>query len=84
MLQKVFSIFDDKAAAYLQPFFLDTTGQAIRAIQDCVSDPNHNFAKHTADYTLFQIGEFDNTTGVFQPFEKTSLGNFLELTQTKD
>ncbi|AXL15265.1 nonstructural protein [Microviridae sp.] len=78
MLKKIFAIYDEKSEAYLQPFFMDTNGQAIRAITDCLSDPDHNFARHPSDYTLFIIGEFDNNTASIDSF-KTSLGNLVEF-----
>ena len=80
MVKKMFAIYDEKSEAYLQPFFLDTNGQAIRAIVDCLSDPNHNFARHTSDYTLFHIGEFDDQDANIA-VNKTSLGNLVEFKQ---
>jgi len=62
---KIFSVYDDKAKAYLPPFFLPEVGMAVRAFKDCVNDPGHNFGKHPADYTLFQCGAFDDRTGLF-------------------
>jgi len=78
MVKKIFSIYDEKAEAHLQPFFFDTNGQAIRAIVDCLNDPNHNFARHTSDYTLFFIGQFDDSDGTIT-VNKTSLGNLVEF-----
>jgi len=78
MVKKIFAIYDEKAEAYLQPFFLDTVGQAIRAITDCLNDPDHNFSRHTADYTLFLIGEFDDQDATIIS-NKTSLGSLLEI-----
>lgn len=75
---KIFSIYDEKAEAFLQPFFMETVGQAERALIDCMSDENHNFARHSADYTLFQIGEFDQSTAVITP-NKIGLSNLVEL-----
>lgn len=66
MLQKVFTIYDDKAKAYLPPFFLPEMGQAIRAFTDCVNDPTHMFGKHPSDYTLFCAGTFNDSSGVFE------------------
>jgi hypothetical protein len=83
MVKKVFTVFDEKSEAYLQPFFLDTIGQATRAMTDCVNDVNHQFCRHTGDYTLFQIGTFDDSTGEFV-MDKKSLGSLLEFkTQTE-
>jgi len=78
MVKKIFAIYDEKSEAYLQPFFLDTIGQAHRAINDCLRDPDHNFSRHTADFTLFLIGEFDDSTANIQ-LNKTSLGSLLEF-----
>lgn len=78
MIKKMFSIYDEKSEAYLQPFFLDTHGQAVRAIVDCLSDPQHNFSRHSADYTLFVLGEFDDKDGTVT-INKTSLGNLVEF-----
>lgn len=83
MIKKVFTVYDEKSEAYLQPFFLDTIGQAHRAITDCVNDINHQFGRHTADYSLFQLGEYDDSTGSFTG-EKKCLGSLLEFkTQTE-
>jgi hypothetical protein len=77
-MKKIFSIYDEKAEAFLQPFFFDTVGQAERAIIDCLSDPNHNFARYSSDFTLFMIGEYDESTGVITP-QKTGIANLVEL-----
>jgi len=82
MVKNIYSIYDEKAEAFLQPFFFDTHGQAIRAIVDCINDPNHNFARHTSDYTLFTLGLFDDSDATIT-VNKTSLGNLVEFkTQT--
>lgn len=78
MIKKIFSVYDEKAEAFLQPFFMQTTGMAIRAIGDCLNDPNHQFAAHPSDYTLFMIGHFDETNGSLQ-YDKSSLGNLVEF-----
>lgn len=60
MIQKIFSIYDIKAGAYLNPFFMSSKGLAIRAFTDLVNDQTTQFNKHSEDYTLFEIGEFDD------------------------
>jgi hypothetical protein len=80
MRHKLFSIYDIKAEAYLQPFFLQTKGQAIRAITDCVNDPNHQFSRHPADYTLFELGEYEDSNANFHLHETPrSLGVLVEF-----
>lgn len=65
MKLKIFCVYDDKAKAYLPPFFLPEMGMATRAFGDCVNDPKHNFGMHPEDYTLFCAGEFDDRSGTF-------------------
>jgi len=60
---KVFAIFDIKANAYLQPFFLPTNGMAIRSFETACNDKSTQFSRHPMDYTLFELGEFDEVTG---------------------
>lgn len=63
MKQKVFSVFDDKAKAYMLPFFQPEKGMAVRMFSDAVNDPQSLFGKHPEDFTLFFVGEFDLETG---------------------
>lgn len=60
MLLQIFTVYDSKAEAYLQPFYMGTRGEAIRAFSDSVNDPNTAFHKHPSDYTLFALGTWDN------------------------
>lgn len=63
MKMMIFSVFDSKATAYLQPFFSPTIGSAERSFEDAARDSGHQFCKHAADYTLFKIGEFNELSG---------------------
>lgn len=80
MLHNIFSIYDVKAEAYLPPFFMNTKGQATRAIADCVNDINHQFHAHPEDYTIFHLGAFEDTTGVIELNNAPqSMANCIEL-----
>lgn len=65
----VYAIYDDKAEAYLQPWFAVNNAVALRNFQQAANDQSSQFNKHATDYTLFQIGEFDETTGRITPLE---------------
>lgn len=76
---KIFCVFDSVAGAYLQPFFMQSKGEALRGWIDVVNDPKTSFNKHPADYTLFELGEYDSLTGSIVTHEvKISLGTALE------
>jgi len=80
MQHKIFTVFDGKSEAYLQPFFLQTSGQAIRAFSDCVNDANHQFGRHPEDYTLFELGGYDDANSQFTIYETpVSLGKGIEV-----
>jgi len=75
----IFTIHDSKAGAYLPPIFCQTAAVAIRSFRQAAIEPTHQFHMFAADFTLFQIGEFDQLTGEIAMFEsKISLGNALE------
>ena len=80
MQQHIFTVYDQKAKAYLPPFFLPKPEMALRVFTDCVNDPTHAFGKHPADYTLLQIGDFDDTSGEIIPIAvPISIGNGVEF-----
>lgn len=64
-MKKIFTVYDSKAEAYLQPFFAETTGIATRDFEAAANDETHQFAKHAGDYTLFELGTFAEDTGQF-------------------
>lgn len=65
MKLRIFSIFDSKLDAFAAPFFMSTIGQATRAFTDEASNPQSSLSKHPEDYTLFELGEFDDQNAAF-------------------
>lgn len=60
----IYSIFDSKVGAYSRPFYEFSKGSAIRAITEALNDPKTTFAKYPADFNLFELGTFDELSGV--------------------
>lgn len=80
MTIKIFSIFDSKAEAYLQPFFSQTTATGIRAFASAVNDSSQPMNHHPADYYLFEIAEWDQVKGRILPNDSPpNLGCALEF-----
>lgn len=67
MIQSVFAVYDDKAAAFMSPFFMNSRGEATRAFGDAVQDTTHAFNKHSSDFTLYLIGEYNQALGQLIP-----------------
>lgn len=77
---KMFTVYDVKAEAFLVPFFMRSTGEALRAFEAAVNDPSSAFCRHPGDFTLFELGEFEDNTGQFELFSvKKSLVCAIEL-----
>lgn len=79
MIYKVFSIFDSKVGSYLSPFFMRSKGEAIRALTGELSNENSNICKYPSDFTLFEIGEYDDTKGAINPVDPISVGVAIEF-----
>lgn len=84
MKLKVFTVYDSKLEAYLQPFYMQSKGQALRSWMDTIQDKDTQFNKHPGDFTLFEIGEWDPIAGgIYNYPTKFNLGTALEMqTQT--
>ena len=79
MTLKAFAIYDSKAELYLQPFFMRSRGEALRAWTDSVNDEKAPFHRYPADYTLFEIGTYDESSGKMTAITNQSLGNAVEF-----
>ena len=80
MDHKIFSIYDQKAHAYLPPFILPRTEMALRTFSECANAPDHQFYKHPGDFTLVEIGGFDDSSGRISPYDVLiSIGTALEF-----
>lgn len=62
---KVFSVYDSKVEAYLNPIFLRSKGEAVRVFSAAVNSSDHQFAAHPSDFTLFELGSWDEEKAKF-------------------
>lgn len=80
MMYDVFSVYDEKADAFLPPFILPNQAMAKRVFADCINSDSHQFGAHPPDYTLFRLGQFNDHDGQFLlERAKQSLGNGVEF-----
>lgn len=76
----MYSVYDSKAGAWIQPFFAPNNAVALRAFHTAACDPTHDFHIHGADYTLFHVGDWDQHQGRLIPLDSNvNLGNALTL-----
>lgn len=79
MKQLIFTIYDEKAEAFFPPFYMPNKSMAVRQFGDMVNDNKSQISLHPHDYTLFQLGQWDDNTSSFEEMKKTSIGNGVEF-----
>lgn len=76
MKLRMVAIHDSKSESFGRPLFVRAYGEAERSFREVINDGQSDYAKHPADFTLFEIGEFDDVSGVVTPLPAPrSLGN---------
>ena len=81
MKHKMFVVYDSKVEGYTQPFTAPATGAAIRNFADEANGRREGspVKEHPGDFTLFEIGTYDDQAGVCEMYEaKKSLGTGLD------
>lgn len=63
---KAFVVYDSKVKTYENPMFFRTTGEALRVWIDEANRKDSKIAAHPEDYCLFEIGEYDESSGRFE------------------
>lgn len=82
MSLKLYSVYDSKVSAYLQPQVLRSKGEAIRSFGAACNTKDHNFYLYAEDYTLFEIGDWDEETcSVTLHLTPISLGKAIEISK---
>lgn len=66
MIQKILTLYDEKSEWWAAPMFSRSAGEVIRTLENIINEPpqpntpKHQVAMHPEDYTLFEIGEWDD------------------------
>lgn len=78
-------IFDNKAKVYNRPFTQINNAVARRTAQDLVNDPNSDCCRNPQDFTMLQIGYYEDTTATITTLdEPETICRFQELPQDTD
>ena len=67
MILKVYSVFDSKSGAFMQPFFARADGEAIRMVQNSMYDANSMLTRNPEDFALWHLGSFNDSDGALVP-----------------
>lgn len=81
---KVFCVYDSKMEEFGVPMFLRSRGECLRAFTDVVKDSSSPMSKHPADYTLFEIGDYDAESASFVCYDaKVNLGMAIDFVKDR-
>lgn len=58
------ALFDRATEAYAPVMTVHTRGEAIRSFKNECQNPNSPIRQHPTDYELWQVGEYDDQTGM--------------------
>jgi len=76
---KIFAVYDSKAEAFLPPWIEKSAGTALRRFEATTKNPESDFGRFPADYTLFELGDWIETAGEIRMHNaKKNLGLALE------
>lgn len=78
MKNKMFAVYDAKVKAFLSPFFMRNSGEATRGFESVANDEKSSISHYPEDYSLFELGEWDDETGNLSMHEaKVPLGTAI-------
>jgi len=63
MRVQIYAIFDSCSGIYEKPFFHTADDVVRREFQDVATDESTAISKHPEHYSLWRLGNFDNTNG---------------------
>lgn len=66
MIKKLFSVYDSKSGVYSAPFMEHSNASGIRAFETGCKDKNTMMFSYPQDYTLFELGTFDDQTAKYE------------------
>lgn len=79
MQYKLYSVYDSKIQLWTAPQLYRNKGEALRAFTIAANEEKHHFNQHAADFTLMEIGTWDDEKGQAAMHDaKENLGCALE------
>jgi hypothetical protein len=75
MILNICTVKDRAADAFGRPMFVPSTGVAIRSFSDEINRNNadNQLYNHPDDFDLYELGTFDDNTGLFSLHEQPKL-----------
>lgn len=73
MKLEMVAVYDRAVESYGRPVFVTHTGEAVRGFIDERDNKDSQVGKHPEDFSLFHLGEYDDSSGRVQQFDQPKL-----------
>lgn len=85
-MKKLFTLYDSKSETYTAPQLHKTKAEALRSFAGAVNAGSQGgvIAAHPADFTLFEIGTWDEENCTLTVIDKVSVANGIDLVEQPD
>lgn len=83
MRNNVYSVYDQKAKVFCQPFCSLNDETALRAFAYSANDTSTEIGRYPSDFDLYNLGFFDDQTGKFDLQDAVHLSSALQLIEVK-
>jgi len=69
VMTKLYTILDTKSEVYGKIIEQRNVAEFIRGFQTVVNDGKSSFSQYPEDFQAFEIGEYDEVTGIIKAYE---------------
>lgn len=73
MISYLYVVHDKAANSFTKPIAVPTERDAIAGFKAVAAQPDHNFNKFPADFTLFEIGQYNESNGELRTYSEKKL-----------
>lgn len=66
MILQVMAVYDQKARAFLMPFYVSHVDVGVRSFGQAANTPGHQVCAHPEDFSLWHLGRFNDDNATFE------------------
>ncbi len=81
MLMLMYVVRDSASGVYDRPMVARSEGEMLRGFADIANDKNHPVGKHPEHYSLWNVGTYQDNTGMVEGQEPIHVVNGIDLVE---
>lgn len=84
MVMKMYTVKDVKTGIFNAPVYCHNTAHAMRVMSSVFQNDEHQYSLWPEDFTLYEVGSFDDNTGVITGVDPIYICTFAELKEARN